>query len=215
MDREGVAIYKANNGTGYIVVSDQQANQFQIFPREGTPGNPHDHPLIKIVKGQSRLTDGCDVTSVSLPPFFQNGLFVAMSEEKNFHYYGWEDFAGNDLTNRPFPFVKFPSQVAIVTPSNNATVHSNESVTIATGYNNPRPRLYWLKRQEAIPDGSWSIVLDELFWATCGKWQRRLAAERTEPRRLCHYAKRSHEGRGGGRASKRACLCVIARRQVD
>ena len=36
--------------------------------------------------------------------------------------------------------------------------------------------------------GLWSIVLDELFWATCGKWQRRLAAERTEPRRLCHYA---------------------------
>ena len=35
--------------------------------------------------------------------------------------------------------------------------------------------------------GRWSIVLDELFWATCGKWQRRLAAERTEPRRLCHY----------------------------
>ena len=35
--------------------------------------------------------------------------------------------------------------------------------------------------------GLWSIVLDELFWATCGKWQRRLAAERTEPRRLCHY----------------------------
>ena len=27
-----------------------------------------------------------------------------------------------------------------------------------------------------------------------GKWQRRFAAERTEPRRLCHYAKRSHEG---------------------
>ena len=42
--------------------------------------------------------------------------------------------------------------------------------------------------------GLWSIVLDELFWATCGKWQRRLAAERTEPRRLCHYNEQSRDG---------------------
>lgn len=41
-DHEGISIYKVNDGTGYILVSDQQNNAFRIFPREGTPGRPHD-----------------------------------------------------------------------------------------------------------------------------------------------------------------------------
>lgn len=96
-DREGIAIYKAGKGAGYIIVSDQQANQFRIFPREGVPGHPHDHPLLKIVKADTRVSDGCEVTSVPLPPLFPNGVFVAMSEGRTFHYYAWEDIAGNDL----------------------------------------------------------------------------------------------------------------------
>src|SRR5690554_4502572 len=35
-DHEGISIYKEGNGTGYILVSDQQANKFHIFTREGT-----------------------------------------------------------------------------------------------------------------------------------------------------------------------------------
>lgn len=38
-DREGISIYKINDGTGYIIVSDQQANKFRIYTRKGTPGN--------------------------------------------------------------------------------------------------------------------------------------------------------------------------------
>ena len=40
-DHEGISIYSIEDGTGYILVSDQQANAFRIFKREGEPGNPH------------------------------------------------------------------------------------------------------------------------------------------------------------------------------
>ena len=41
--REGISIYTIDDGTGYILVSDQQGNAFRIFRREGEPGAPHDH----------------------------------------------------------------------------------------------------------------------------------------------------------------------------
>lgn len=100
-DQKGIAIYKVNNGTGYIIVSDQQAQQMQIFTREGTPQNPHDHRLVKIVKVEALVTDGCDVTNAKLAPLFPNGVFVAMSDDKTFHYYAWEDIAGPDLMIAP------------------------------------------------------------------------------------------------------------------
>ena len=96
-DHEGIAIYKSSDSTGYILVSDQQANQFRIYPREGEPGRPHDHRLIKTVRVAAVETDGLEVTSAALGPVFPGGLVVAMSNGKVFHYYAWDDFAGPDL----------------------------------------------------------------------------------------------------------------------
>ena len=96
-DHEGISIYKYDDSTGYILLSDQQAGEFHIFPREGTPENPHDHPLVKVVKVSTLESDGSDVTSLSLNDTFKGGLFVAMSEGKVFHYYKWADIAGEDL----------------------------------------------------------------------------------------------------------------------
>lgn len=93
LDHEGVSIYKVNDGTGYILVSDQQRNAFQIFPREGAPNDPHKHELIKIVYTSTMESDGSEVTNLALNDRFSNGMFVAMSEGKTFHYYGWEQFA--------------------------------------------------------------------------------------------------------------------------
>jgi 3-phytase len=95
-NHEGISIYKFSDGTGYILVSDQQANQFHIFPREGRSGNPHDHPVIKSVKTSTIESDGSDVTSIALPGF-EHGLFVAMSDNKTFQFYRWEDIAGQEL----------------------------------------------------------------------------------------------------------------------
>jgi len=96
-DQEGISIYEVTDSTGYILVSDQQANEFHIFKREGEPGNPHLHTLMKVVKVSTNESDGSDVTSIALDAQFPEGLFVAMSDNKTFHYYSWKDIAGDDL----------------------------------------------------------------------------------------------------------------------
>ena len=100
-DREGISIYKIDDGTGYILVSDQQANAFRIFKREGEPGDPHNHQLVKVVQVSTNESDGSDVTSTVLDPRFPSGLFVAMSDNRTFHYYSWDDIAGDDLVKAP------------------------------------------------------------------------------------------------------------------
>jgi len=96
-DHEGISIYKFSDGTGYLLVSDQQANQFRIYPREGAPGRPHEHVLLKTMPVSAIESDGSEVTSLALGPKFPHGLFVAMSNGRVFHYYAWEDIAGHDL----------------------------------------------------------------------------------------------------------------------
>jgi len=100
-DHEGISIYKIDDGTGYILVSDQQANTFRIFKREGEPDDPHDHQLVKIVKVSTNESDGSDVTNVPVGELFPSGLFVAMSDNKTFHFYSWDDIAGDDLMKAP------------------------------------------------------------------------------------------------------------------
>lgn len=96
-DHEGISIYKTSSRKGYILVSDQGANRFRIFSREGSPKNPFDHQLLKIVKVSAGHSDGSDVVNVPLNDTFRHGLFVVMSDDRTFHYYRWEDIAGSDL----------------------------------------------------------------------------------------------------------------------
>jgi 3-phytase len=94
-DHEGLSIYKNEDGTGYLMLSDQQGQRFHIYTREGSGGNPHDHTLLKVVDVAAMESDGSDVTHRNLGPSFPNGLFVAMSTDKTFHFYRWEDFFGS------------------------------------------------------------------------------------------------------------------------
>ncbi|RAW00323.1 phytase [Pseudochryseolinea flava] len=98
-DHEGISIYQLTDSTGYILVSDQQANHFKVFTREGTNGNPHQHALIKSLALSTTESDGSEVTSIALPGF-AHGLFVAMCDDKTFQIYRWEDLAGGDLKSR-------------------------------------------------------------------------------------------------------------------
>lgn len=97
-DREGIAIYERNDGSGYIVCTDQIASnsEYHIYPREGEPGNPHDHSkLVKVVRGLADTTDGLEVTSRALGSKFPMGLMVAMNNSgRNFLLYRWEEVAG-------------------------------------------------------------------------------------------------------------------------
>ncbi|MDF2515605.1 MAG: 3-phytase [Sphingobacterium sp.] len=99
-DHEGISIYKLTDSTGYILVSDQGANRFQIFSREGTKTNPFEHVHLKTVPVMATQSDGSDVVSSYLNDTFKHGLFVAMSDDKTFHYYRWEDIAGQELKKK-------------------------------------------------------------------------------------------------------------------
>jgi 3-phytase len=93
-DHEGLSIYQGKGGKGYIILSDQQANKFHLFTREGTKSNPHDHQLVRIVKAQTIESDGSDILNMPFNSTFPNGLFVAMSSNKTFQFYRAEDIVG-------------------------------------------------------------------------------------------------------------------------
>ncbi len=100
-DREGISIYQVNDGTGYILVSDQQANTFHFYKREGEPGDPHNHQLVTVLKLSTRGSDGSEVTNAALNGRFPHGLFIAMSEDKTFQLYPWPDLAMGKLMIAP------------------------------------------------------------------------------------------------------------------
>lgn len=100
-DNEGISIYEVDDGTGYVIVSDQSANRFHLYTREGEPGNPHDQKEVKVVDVSTTNSDGSEVTNVPLGPKFPAGMFVAMADDKTFQYYSWEDIAGTDLVTAP------------------------------------------------------------------------------------------------------------------
>ncbi|MET0572929.1 MAG: phytase [Pedobacter agri] len=96
VDNEGIAIYKTAGNKGYVLVSDQGARQLKVYSRTGDK-----HPLVTTIKYSANQTDGIDVVSVPLNPDFKHGLLVAMSDDKTFHFYRWEDLAGKVLDVNP------------------------------------------------------------------------------------------------------------------
>lgn len=79
-DNEGIAIVALEGKNGYIIVSNQQAETFNIFSRET-------NDFIKEIDLSTKGTDGCDVVAIPLNDTFKSGLFVAMNDEQNFYFY--------------------------------------------------------------------------------------------------------------------------------
>ncbi|WP_299182653.1 phytase [uncultured Aquimarina sp.] len=79
-DIEGIAIASKENGQGFLIVSDQQKGQFNVFSRK-------DNSYIKAINLGTTATDGCDVVTIPLGTTFTKGLFVAMNEQKDFYFY--------------------------------------------------------------------------------------------------------------------------------
>jgi 3-phytase len=96
-DREGIAIYALPDGTGYIVGTDQldEESEYHVYPREGAPGNPHDHSReIAVLRGGADATDGIEISSSALGPGLPSGVLVAMnSAPRNFLVFRWQDVA--------------------------------------------------------------------------------------------------------------------------
>lgn len=79
-DNEGIAIVALEGTKGYIIVSNQQAETFNIFSRDT-------NVFIKEINLTTKHTDGCDAVAVPLNDTFKSGLFVAMNDEQNFYFY--------------------------------------------------------------------------------------------------------------------------------
>lgn len=86
-DQEGISLYAPSLGQGYLLVSDQQANRFHVYPSQGAGGDPHHHPLLGTVALATLASDGNEATALPLGSRFPNGLLVAMSDDGTFHYY--------------------------------------------------------------------------------------------------------------------------------
>ncbi len=85
-DVEGISIYPTSSNTGYILVSNQQKDTFNVYLRE----NPAQGRIAEIPVS-TKESDGSEVTSVNLGPKFPKGIFVAMSNGKVFHMYDWRN----------------------------------------------------------------------------------------------------------------------------
>lgn len=70
-DVEGVTIYYAASGEGYIIASSQGNDSFKVFNRK----RPHEFVKTFTVSG-AQDTDGIDVTNVNLGPAFPQGIFA-------------------------------------------------------------------------------------------------------------------------------------------
>ncbi|CAI8874953.1 phytase [Chryseobacterium sp. IT-36CA2] len=83
-DAEGISIYPTSKGKGYILVSNQQNDTFNVYLREDqSKGRIAEIPVSTLE------SDGSEVTNVNLGPKFPKGVFVAMSNGRVFHFYDW------------------------------------------------------------------------------------------------------------------------------
>ncbi|WP_223599028.1 phytase [Chryseobacterium sp. GVT01B] len=83
-DVEGISIYPTSKGKGYILVSNQQNDTFNVYLREDqSKGRIAEIPVSTLE------SDGSEVTNVNLGPKFPKGVFVAMSNGRVFHFYDW------------------------------------------------------------------------------------------------------------------------------
>lgn len=102
-DVEGVSLWAGDNGQGYIVVSNQGADNYAVYRREGDNAYVgHFHVVANAAEGidGSSETDGLDVTSAALGERYPAGLLVvqdgrniAPEERQNFKYVSWSDVA--------------------------------------------------------------------------------------------------------------------------
>lgn len=86
-DPEGMAIFDLGNGTGYLIVTDQESvpMQFEVFDRQ-------DYRWLRSFSGPTLGTDGIALLQQPLPNFTQ-GSFFAVHSDARVHAYSWADIA--------------------------------------------------------------------------------------------------------------------------
>lgn len=100
MDIEGLTLYRAKNGYGYLIASSQGNNSYAVYDRMG------DNEYIgsfRIIDGTGGIdgtseTDGIDVISLDLGPSYPHGFFIAQD--------GY-NYTGEELSNQNFKMVRW------------------------------------------------------------------------------------------------------------
>jgi 3-phytase len=101
-DVEGLTLYCARGGAGYLIASSQGNSVFNVYTRGG------DHHYVLTIDPQAgefgdvEHSDGVAVTSCPTSRRFPSGLLVAHDGDnegrnQNFKLFGWEDIAGSHL----------------------------------------------------------------------------------------------------------------------
>ena len=85
-DQEGSAVLQRASGSSLLLVSDQQAGELRVFDLETRSAAKESYRLVGRVQIAAKETDGIDLNSTPLPGF-PNGLLVAMSADRTFHFY--------------------------------------------------------------------------------------------------------------------------------
>ena len=102
-DIEGLTLYYAEGGKGYLIVSSQGNNSFALFNRQDNNQYIMSFSIEtgKIIDGAEE-TDGIDITNMGLGPKFPMGLFVVQDglnyindslTNQNFKLISWEKIA--------------------------------------------------------------------------------------------------------------------------
>lgn len=102
-DVEGLAIYYGRDGSGYLVASNQGADNYAVYERQGDNRFVgHFHIVADEATGidGASETDGLDVTSANLGPTFPHGALVVQDgrnispdENQNYKIVPWERIA--------------------------------------------------------------------------------------------------------------------------
>lgn len=104
-DIEGLALYYAEAGNGYLIASSQGNNTFAVFERKGANNYIGSFEVVNGngIDGISN-TDGIDVTNVGLGTQFPDGLFIAQDGfhvengrkmNQNFKLISWKSIASH------------------------------------------------------------------------------------------------------------------------
>ena len=100
-DVEGLALYYAPDGKGYLLASSQGSSTVNVYERSG------DHAYVATIDPRAgdtddvAHTDGLDVTNERISSRFPKGLLVLQDGEnagrQNFKLFAWDDVAGSLL----------------------------------------------------------------------------------------------------------------------
>jgi 3-phytase len=101
-DIEGLTIYYAKKGKGYLIASSQGNDSYAIFERGGENKYLGSFEIIDGTIDGTEGTDGIDVTNINLGDPFSKGMFIVQDDEntngdsvlpQNFKLVSWEKIA--------------------------------------------------------------------------------------------------------------------------